>query len=156
MSQRPVRSVEVLPCILTDDEKIAKSQEMCSALSKVDSLELDLEGIKKRYKSDMETYEKIALDLRQQVSTGKQYKEVECSIVWDFDKKKKIYVRNDTGEVVHDVPISEYELQEYNSELAAEEERLAAEKEENDAITNGEGNADPEEVSSLPGEGNEA
>jgi hypothetical protein len=127
--QRPVRSVEVLPCILTDEEKITKAQEMCNAHQKIDELELDLEGIKKQFKSDIEKLEKVALDLRQQVSTGKQYKDVECSIVWDFDEKKKVYVRNDTGEVVRETPISEHELQEYSKELAEEEDRIRLEKE---------------------------
>lgn len=127
--QRPVRSVEVLACVLTNEEKIKKSQEMCNAHQKIDELELDLEGIKKRFKSDIEGNEKIVLELRQQISTGKEYREVECSIVWEFDKKKKIYVRNDTAETVREVPISEHELQEYNAELAVEEERIAVEKE---------------------------
>lgn len=126
--QRQTRSVDPLPCKLTVEELIQKGVELCDMHTKAEQLEKEFDGIKKHYKSQIEDAEKKVLEMRDQIQTRREYRQVECSIAYDFDdKKKKVYYRNDTGEIVREVPISEHELQE---ELKLREE-AESEKEDN-------------------------
>jgi len=119
---RPTRSVETIPCKLTVKEIIAKSQEQQSHLAKINELEKEAKGMAKYYKGEIEKAEKSVIFLSDQISTGREYREVECSITYDFDsKKEKVYRRVDTGETVRVVPISEFELQEELNFRAEEE-----------------------------------
>jgi hypothetical protein len=142
MVKRPVRAVETLPCKLTTDELLQKGVAIADAHAKMAELEKGLDGIKKHFKAEIETCEKDIQKLGTQLQTGKEYRDVECSITYDFDDKKiKTYTRNDTGEVVHEYPISETDLQE---ELKFREEVERAKNEGEDA--------DSEEVGQVPTE----
>ena len=79
--------------------------------------------VAKRYKSEIETCKAEVARLRDQISTGKEYKDVECMIQYDFEvKKEKVYIRKDTGEMVRMIPLTERELQE-ELDLRADDER---------------------------------
>lgn len=117
MAQRPTRSVETLSCRLSNDELLSKSDEIANVLSEIDSKEDEISGLKKFYKSEVEKLDQRKNILKDQISTKRAYREVECSIEYNFDKKIKMFVRMDTGEIVREVPIAEHECQEYMKEL---------------------------------------
>ena len=130
--KRQTRAVETLPCKLTTEELLQKGVAIADAHAKMAELEKELDGIKKHFKAEIETCEKDIQKLGTQLQTGKEYREVECSITYDFDDKKiKTYIRKDTGEIVHEYPVSESDLQEelrFREELEAAKEEQAEEE----------------------------
>jgi len=109
---RKEREVLLLACKLTDDEIIEKSMEQCAQLSNLDEFEDDLAAVKSQFKSDIERAQKTVASLKTEISTRRTFRDVECRIVWDWEKKTKSWIRTDTEEEVKLQPISELEIQE--------------------------------------------
>ncbi|MCK5236445.1 MAG: hypothetical protein KAR06_05600 [Deltaproteobacteria bacterium] len=102
---------KVLPVKLTQEEVLHYSKELAKETQ-------DLEEIEKRKKDVMADFGSQILKhksevgvLSRKISTGEEYRDIECE--WNFDWKdgrKRLY-RTDTGELLQTDKISDYERQ---------------------------------------------
>lgn len=89
-------------------------------LQRVDGRRLASEGTRRRSTQSVSTTIKAEIQVNEGkiskyaelVHSKKEYRSVECAIEWDFKKKQKRIVRNDTGEVVRTTTVTEAEMQE--------------------------------------------
>ena len=101
-----------LQCTLTNDELLKYSREMSEAISEKTRTENNLKSFAAQAKSEIaERDAKISL-YSEKINTGKEYRPVECTIVYFWESKEKAWTRNDTHEVVKTDIIPESELQE--------------------------------------------
>lgn len=97
---------------LTEKEMMAAAKESATALIKKKSLEEQLEGIKKKFKSDLESEQHTMNRNSQKVEDGYEYRTVDCWWTKDWELGTKYLTRVDTGEIVKkDVKIEPSERQ---------------------------------------------
>jgi len=102
----------VLPCILTDAEKLEFSRSLTLHISDKKKCEDNLKSMASQIKAEIQAHEGNINSYAEKISTGREYREIFCEIVYDFSNRTKSWVRTDTGEVVKAGTISEEELQE--------------------------------------------
>lgn len=102
-----------LPCVLTQEEIINKAKEMTEQMGVL----CDLENRKKEAMSDFLAKQKSCEaninSSRQIVYSGKEYRNIECYLEFDFEKNIKQLIRTDTGEIYETQTISSEEKQEH-------------------------------------------
>ncbi len=102
----------MLPCALTNDEKLSYGLEMATEQQRV----LEAEGRKQSFnssiKAEIETHEARAHEIGNKLTSGKEYRDVECTIERDWDAKTRRWIRSDTGEIAKEDIIPESEIQE--------------------------------------------
>lgn len=91
---------QYLPCQLTEQERLLKSEELVKRLEEKDGLEDRKKSSADDFKSLITAKECEARRLRREVSTGIEHREVECQEVFRFARNLVETVRLDTGEVV--------------------------------------------------------
>lgn len=101
-----------LECVLTDEETLKYAKEMAEATNKLNQLEDSKKSYNSQIKSEIDSAAAKVNLLSRKVASGKEYRDIECDIVYDWDEKVKRFYRKDTGEFVRECIISEYELQE--------------------------------------------
>ena len=107
-----VRKVkEFVRCELTEQELLECSKESARAYSSKARIESDLEGIKKRFKADLEKQENIIKNKSELINCGYEYRDIVCTLTYDWAKGIKTLARLDTGEVVKETPIETFERQ---------------------------------------------
>lgn len=98
---------KTLPCSLTDEELIKKVNEVSAlqfSFEEEDALK-KTHGIKaKKLKADIDI-------IINQISTKTEYREVECTWEYNWDSGYKTLVRIDTGEIMNNLPIEDFERQ---------------------------------------------
>jgi hypothetical protein len=92
--------VKSLACVLSRDEKAMKSELLVRCLE-------EKEGLEERKKSSAEDFKRLITakdcDVRRlthEISTGIEYRDVECHEVMSFGRNQVDLVRSDTGEIV--------------------------------------------------------
>lgn len=98
--------------VLIDSDYRKYSCELSEALNGKQEAEADLKAVSTQIKSKVAECEAKIQQLSSKLSCGYEYREVDCSIVYDFPAKVKRWERVDNKEVVKTVPISDEELQE--------------------------------------------
>jgi hypothetical protein len=78
-------------------------------------------------KADIEKFDARAHEIKAKLLSGKEFRSVECDIVYDWEKKQRAWIRKDTGEVAHEDIIPEEMFQE---ELESQEKNVQAEQAE--------------------------
>lgn len=101
-----------LECVLTDAEKLRYGAEMAELLNKKSRAEDQLKSTSTAIKAEIAAHDAKINDLSGKISTGKERRDVECEINYDWDRKVKSWIRKDTGEVTKEDIIPERELQE--------------------------------------------
>lgn len=101
-----------LQCVLTDQEKLNCSQVQNQAIEQKANTEAELKSFSTQKKAEIASSDAIISLQYQKISTGKEYRMIECEIRYDFDAKIKQWVRLDTGEIAKQDIITEDELQE--------------------------------------------
>lgn len=114
-----------LECVLTDAEKLVYGKELSQNLNKIQELDGQLQRFKDEIKSEMTTCETTVNVLSRKIDTGKEFRMIECVIARDWEKKTRTWTRMDTGEVVKDDIIPDFELQE---EMELQEKRNRSEQ----------------------------
>lgn len=109
---RKEREVLTLQCKLTEEELRENAIEHAYVLDEIDGLKDDLKTAQKRLKTTIEEKQARENTLRVIISTGRDFRKVECSIIYDWETKKKHWIRLDTNVTAKIEPISEHELQE--------------------------------------------
>ena len=126
---------KMLECKLTTEEHLKKSMELSKTLDSIDAAEDKLEMAKSQIKSDITSLEATKNKLKKIVSSGVEFREVECDIVYDWDANTKSIIRPDTGEVVDVDIIPEADLQEHLSFLEEENREINAQHGNGDSTT---------------------
>jgi hypothetical protein len=109
---RPAKEVMMLPCQLNDKEKIEYGLKQAEALQKMEEAENKKKEFDSQIKADIEKYEAAAHEIGHKLTSGKEYRDVECVIDYDFKEKTRTWNRKDTGEEVKQDIIPEEMLQE--------------------------------------------
>jgi hypothetical protein len=109
---RPTEDTLTLPCILNDQEKIEYGLQQAEALQKMEEAENKKKEFDSQIKADIEKYEARAHEIGHKLTSGKEYREVECEIVYDFKNKTRAWIRKDTKEEAKNDIIPEEMLQE--------------------------------------------
>lgn len=91
----------VLECALTQEERLAKAQEIVESQQRIDNLELDRKIAAKRYAAEIVAETKNRDAIIESFTTGKESRSVLCYVVLNSpaDGLKEIY-RSDTRERV--------------------------------------------------------
>lgn len=95
------------------------SCELSEALNGKRAAEGSLSAVSKQIRAEIAEYDAKVQGLGSKLQSGYEYREVDCTITYDFTKKVKEWKRVDTGTVVKTGTISEEEAQE---ELALQEQ----------------------------------
>lgn len=97
---------------LTNKEMMDAARESATALIKKKGMEEQLDGIKKKFKSDIESEQHKMNTNSQKVEDGYEYRTVDCIWIKDWEKGTKELHRLDTGDIVKkDVKIEPSERQ---------------------------------------------
>lgn len=101
-----------LECMLTNEEKLNYSKELAEAVSARTRAEENLKSVQTQIKAEITACDGKINGLANKIETGKEYRFVECEILYDFKKKTKKWKRSDTGQIAKACFIPEGELQE--------------------------------------------
>ena len=92
--------LESLPCVLTPTEKQLKGDKLVKALEDKRKLEDEKKGVSERFKRLISGKEGEVELAAREISTGIEYRDVECKDVQVFARNQVDTVRLDTGEIV--------------------------------------------------------
>jgi len=103
--------MQTLPCILSREELEDRSRRLASAVQSQAELEKEKKAINDQLKARDTALESEITNMSGQITTGKEYRMVECE--WEFDWKKgvKYLRRTDTYEELENKKITENERQ---------------------------------------------
>lgn len=123
-----------LECVLTEPELKTASKALAEALHARSLVESKLDMFKAQVKSEVAAHDAVISRNAHLVNTEKEYRDVECEVLFDFVAGFKSYVRLDTGEVFGKDEITPAERQaEFDFQQAMAEKKvgddLAAETE---------------------------
>lgn len=96
---------------LTDQEVLHYGNQLANSLNKKGELENTLANFKTDMKAQITKAESEISMFRTRVHSRKEYRDVECKIIYDWKNKTKVWVRLDTGEEAKSdiIPESEYQ-----------------------------------------------
>jgi hypothetical protein len=114
-----------LPVKLTDDEVIKASKELTKHLNDLDQKETHLENFKKTNKAEIGQIEGCIQVERVKISTGEEFRDVECDVRISVKDHTKHIVRLDTGEVIEESKLDSDDLQYQLNFAKKEKERIA-------------------------------
>lgn len=90
-----------LICTLTDEERRNYGIKLATTLEDIENVEAEKKRSADHFKDRVGGLQATADDLRRKVSTGQEWRDVECVVKFcEPDKAHKQIVRTDTGEVV--------------------------------------------------------
>jgi dTDP-4-dehydrorhamnose reductase len=114
---RKQKDVLQLECVLNDLERLAYAKQLAEFISRRQRAEDGLKSFQSQVKGEISGHEAQINLLSEKLNTGREYRAVECEIIYDWDNKLKKWRRLDTKEIAKEDIIPERELQE---ELAVE------------------------------------
>lgn len=91
--------------------KMEITLKIVGILNHLSQIEDDIKSYQTEKKAEIAKYEAIVNLNRSKINRGKDTQWVQVTIKKDFKAKIKTYVRNDTGEVVKELPLTEDDLQ---------------------------------------------
>lgn len=100
-----------LRCQLTPDELRERGDRLAELLDERDRIDADLVMARQRAKSEHAAIEPELGDLRSQIKTRHELREVDCEVRFDFSDGKAYTVRTDTGEIVRSRALTHDERQ---------------------------------------------
>jgi hypothetical protein len=112
MANRPTKETFSLKCMLTEEEKLKYGVEMSEAVSEKSRKEDDLKSVSTQFKAEIAGLNAKVGAIAEKIRSGSEYRNVECTIVYDWDRKVRTWIRKDTGEIYRDDIIPEHMLQE--------------------------------------------
>jgi hypothetical protein len=99
-------NAELLDAIKTDI-----AAKAVSLLNHISQIEDDIKAYQTEKKAEITKYEAIVNINRSKLNRGKDTQWVQVTISKDFKEKIKTYTRNDTGEIVKELPLTDDDLQ---------------------------------------------
>ena len=101
-----------LECTLTDKERLAYSKLLAEEISAKKRAEDELERFRKQQNATISGNDAQINLLSEKLNTGREFRDVECTIELNFATNTATITRNDTGELVKERPLKESERQE--------------------------------------------
>lgn len=112
-----------LECSLTDGDLLVYSKKLSNHLYEKNRVEYEVKAAVANGKAKIAEHDDAVNDLSEKLRTGKERRDVECKIEYDWSKKTREWIRSDTGECAQNDIIPEEDLQEH-LKLAENEEKL--------------------------------
>lgn len=100
-----------LPVVLTSEELLAISRDLAKANQDLSSILNQKKEMNASYGAKQKMSEGLIEDLSLKISTGQEYRDVECKITFDEKSLRKIVCRTDTGEIVERVKMTTEDFQ---------------------------------------------
>lgn len=100
-----------LPVDLSTGEIAKAAEELASTLQELEGIEIEKKAVMKDYNSQIDNKKKRIHRLMTHVKNGVEYRPVECDLQFHIKKVLAILVRNDTGEIIEERPMTEEEKQ---------------------------------------------
>lgn len=100
-----------LPCHLTDHEILEKAKELAQTLITFRKTEEERKVQSQILKGKMDDMQKEVNRLQREINTGQEERLVDCIVVRDFERKRVIKSRLDTGEILSDREMADHERQ---------------------------------------------
>ena len=85
--------------------------QIVGTLNTINQLEEDIKSYKTEKSAEIDKYDKIVNHARIKIDRNKDTQWLQVTMIKDFKANTKTYVRNDTGEVVRTLPMTEDDLQ---------------------------------------------
>lgn len=102
-----------LECLLSDAEKLTYSKDLGEQITLKTRSEEALKSFSTQKNAEITGHEAKINLLADKINTGREYREVECEIKFDWEEKTKSWVRKDTGEVAKVENMTEDEIDQY-------------------------------------------
>ena len=102
---------DVLPVKLTDEERMQRADALANALQSINDAKMKKKRIVKDLDKEIAEVEQEAVELRDAVATGREYREVIVHRVMDWEKATVTEHRTDTGEVLRSRGMTDEERQ---------------------------------------------
>jgi hypothetical protein len=96
---------------MVDAIKMEITLKVVGILNHISQIEDDIRSYQTEKKAEIAKYEAIVNLNRSKINRGKDTQWVQVTVKKDYKEKTKTYVRNDTGEVVKELPMTEDDLQ---------------------------------------------
>lgn len=96
---------------LTGKEKTELGLKLADAVQQVANAEADKKAVASSFKAKIEEHQSRANSAAATLSAGYEYRDVECEVTKDFDKKLLTSRRLDTFVIVEERPLKKDELQ---------------------------------------------
>lgn len=94
------RTTQTLPCVLTTEEMIERSQRLAHLLNDLDRMEDEHAETRRDMKDERERFEAAVRDVRRVVAAGKEDREIEVEDRMDYQAGYVLRFRLDSGELV--------------------------------------------------------
>lgn len=110
-SNRIINGTEMksLPVDLTEMERIQYARQLAQEFAKYDMIEADKKDATARLGKLLKEQRALLDDITERVNTGKEFRQVECEILFDFQKRMVETYRNDTHQLVASRPMTKDE-----------------------------------------------
>lgn len=105
------KTTEILPVKLTQEEIIENAKKLAKATNDLRDAETRKAEVVSQLTADCKRLKSAADSLSLLISNGYEYRNIECELIYDFNKGTKTLTRIDTGEIVRTVEISIEERQ---------------------------------------------
>lgn len=102
-----------LECILSDQEKLSYSKELGENITLKSRSEEALKSFSTQKKAEIAGHEAKINLLADKINTGREYRDIECEIKFDWEEKTKSWLRKDTGEVAQVRPMDDDDIEHY-------------------------------------------
>ena len=100
-----------LKCLLLQSEKLQKAEELATVTQQLAQLEEEKKEVSDRMKSRITEASARQSVLAATVASGYEYRQTDCEILRDWEGKRIIVTRLDSGEVIEERAMLENELQ---------------------------------------------
>ena len=100
-----------LRCVLTDAERIAAGRKLAEKCAELQRTEEERKSVASEYKARLDRMTAERNELADKVTSGEEVRRVACELVLDYDKLTAQCIREDTGEIIEERPLSEAEKQ---------------------------------------------
>lgn len=91
---------ELLPCQLTEREKLSKGQELVARLGEKEELEERMKSAASAFKRQITVKDEESRKLSGEIRTGIEHRQIECRVIASFAQNSVETMRMDTGEVI--------------------------------------------------------
>ncbi len=118
-----------LECDLTEEELLTYGHDNANQIRQRSNLEAEKKAYNSRIKSEIDAATEQIEKLSDKISTRKEYRDVECKIIEDYDNFNLKVVRLDTLETILDRPMTKTERSKVD-DLFFEEEQDEQEESE--------------------------
>ncbi len=118
-----------LECDLTEEELLTYGHDNANQIRQRSNLEAEKKAYNSRIKSEIDAATEQIEKLSDKISTRKEYREVECKIIEDYDNFNLKVVRLDIAETILDRPMTKSEKSKVD-DLFFEEEQDEQEESE--------------------------